>query len=91
MQREKQRPSSLPSSLPQTSPSTQIVILSVHATLEHIVRALRAGAKGYLLKEAAGSEAVEAIRAAYAGRRFLSRRIGQMVPERYLEEHLDDL
>jgi Response regulator containing a CheY-like receiver domain and an HTH DNA-binding domain len=42
------------------SPSTQVLILSMHSTTEHIFRALQAGARGYLLKESAGTEVVDA-------------------------------
>lgn len=56
-------------------PQTRIVILSIHATPEHIYQALQAGALGYLLKESAGEEVATAVRAAYAGRRYLSQRI----------------
>lgn len=67
-------------------PSTQIVILSMHASTEHISQALRAGAKGYLLKEAAGKEVVQAIRAAHAGNRYLSRHITERVIEDYVRK-----
>ena len=73
----------------RSSSSTQVVILSMHAGTEHIFRALRAGANGYLLKESAGEEVVEAIRAVCAGHRFLDHRIGEMVLQRYFEEHPD--
>ena len=43
-------------------PRTQVVILSVCHTSEHIFRALRAGALGYVLKQAAGAELVSAVR-----------------------------
>jgi DNA-binding NarL/FixJ family response regulator len=65
-------------------PSTQVVILSMHASTEHISQALRAGAKGYLLKEAAGKEVVQAIRAAHLGNRYLSRHITERVIEDYV-------
>ena len=42
----------------KSSPLTQVVILSMYSTTEHIFRALQAGAKGYLLKESAGAELV---------------------------------
>ena len=45
------------------SPSTQVLILSMHSTTEHIFRALQAGARGYLLKDSAGTEVVDAVRA----------------------------
>jgi two-component system, NarL family, response regulator NreC len=56
-------------------PSVEVVILSMYSTTEHVYRALEAGARGYLLKECAGHEVVEALRAAQAGRRFLSGKI----------------
>lgn len=60
-------------------PATQVVILSVHADSEHIYRALKAGALGYVLKEAVGQEVVDAVRAVHAGRRYLSSRIADAV------------
>jgi len=74
----------------QTNPSIQVVILSIHSTAEHILRSLKAGARAYLLKESAGEEVVEAVRAVYAGRRFVSHRIGEIVLERHLLEHPDE-
>jgi DNA-binding NarL/FixJ family response regulator len=64
-------------------PSTEVVILSMYSTSEHIYRALEAGARGYLLKECAGQEVIEAVRAAKSGRRFLSGKIS----ERDIEDH----
>jgi DNA-binding NarL/FixJ family response regulator len=60
-------------------PETQVIILSMYATTKHILQALQAGARGYLLKESAGSEVVEAVRAVQAGRRHLSQKISDMV------------
>ena len=65
-------------------PSTQIVVLSMHGTAEHIHRALQAGARGYLLKESAGKEVVTAIRAVHGGRRYLSERIADTVVDDYM-------
>jgi len=56
-------------------PLTRIVILSACATSEHVFRALRAGARGYVLKECASAELVQAVLAVVAGERYLSRRI----------------
>ena len=56
-------------------PSTHIVILSMHSTSEHVFRAFQAGALGYLLKESAGAEVVDAVRAAHARRRYLSQKL----------------
>ncbi len=59
----------------ESSPQTRIIMLSMHATSEHVFRSLQAGAAGYLLKESAGSEVVKAIRDVHAGRRYLSKKI----------------
>jgi DNA-binding NarL/FixJ family response regulator len=58
-------------------PSVKVVILSVHATVEHYYQAARAGARGYLLKESATEEVAAAIRAAHVGRRFVSAKIAE--------------
>jgi DNA-binding NarL/FixJ family response regulator len=65
-------------------PDIGVVILSMHSTKEHIFRALEAGASGYVLKESASQEVVEAVRAVAGGRRYLSRRIEDQVIERSL-------
>lgn len=66
---------------------TQIVILSMYSTSEHIFRALQAGARDYLLKEAAGAELVVAVRSVHAGRRYLSQKIAETVLDDYIREH----
>src|SRR5579859_5788940 len=72
----------------ETIPSTQIVILSMHSTSEHIYRALSAGALGYVLKESVGAELVDAIRAAYAGRRYLCSKLTAILPVEPRTTHL---
>jgi DNA-binding NarL/FixJ family response regulator len=62
-------------------PKTAIVILSMHSNAQHVFHALSAGARGYLLKESAGKEIVEAVRAVYRGRRYLSPKIAEIVAE----------
>ena len=59
----------------QRCPSVNVVILSVHATVEHYYQAARAGARGYLLKESAFDEVAAAIRSVHVGKRFVSTRI----------------
>ena len=67
--------------------STRVIILSMHSTVEHIFRALQAGALGYLLKGSAGSEVVEAVRAVHAGKRYLTRKVSDVVVDGYVREH----
>jgi DNA-binding NarL/FixJ family response regulator len=72
--------------LKELQPDVKTLMLSMYATKEHIFRALRAGASGYLLKNAAGSELVNAIRAVQAGQTYLSQKIPATVMEDYLVE-----
>ena len=66
------------------STTTRVLILSMYSSVEHIFRAFQAGAQGYLLKESAGAELVEAIRAMHDGRRYLSQKIAGTVIEDYI-------
>jgi DNA-binding NarL/FixJ family response regulator len=60
-------------------PSVKVIILSMYSTSEHISRALDAGAQGYVLKESAGNELIDAVRAVYAGRFYWSKKIPETV------------
>jgi DNA-binding NarL/FixJ family response regulator len=68
----------------QLNPETKIIILSMHATTEHIFQALTAGARGYLLKESAGAEVVQAVRAVQTGQRYFSQKISDRLVDDYL-------
>ena len=57
------------------APETQIVILSMHSNPEYALRALEAGALGYVLKESAAREVLDAIRTVSEKRRYLSPQI----------------
>lgn len=63
------------------SPEVKVVILSMHSSSEHVFRALEAGAAGYLLKESAGREVAAAVRAAHAGKRYLSAALESVVAD----------
>jgi DNA-binding NarL/FixJ family response regulator len=67
--------------------ATQVVILSIYSSSEHIFQALRAGARGYLLKESAGKEVVEAVRSVHARRRYLCRQITETVIDDYIRKY----
>lgn len=66
--------------------STRVVMLSMYSTAEHVFRALQAGALGYLRKESAGSEVVDAVRTVHAGRRYLSQKITESVVDDYIRK-----
>jgi DNA-binding NarL/FixJ family response regulator len=65
-------------------PTTQIVVLSACQTVEHVYRALRAGARGYVLKEASGTELVKAISTVMSGEQYLSPGIKPLLVGRTL-------
>ncbi len=60
-------------------PDTQIVVLTMQNEPAYARSALSAGVLGYVLKESADAELVEAIRAAVAGERYLNPRLGAKV------------
>ena len=66
-------------------PAVKVIILSMHANDEYVLRALRAGACGYLLKDAAVTELELALRAVTRGEIYLSPRISKRVIGSYLE------
>lgn len=62
--------------LRETAPGTQIVVLTMQNDPAFAREALRAGAIGYVLKEAADSELVQAVRLAAQGRTYLNPELG---------------
>jgi len=60
-------------------PKTHIVMLSMYDTPEYVQRAVRAGAVGYVLKDAAGDELVQAVRTLHKGYSYFSPTIAEIV------------
>jgi len=63
---------------------TGVVILSMHQDESYVLGALKAGAKGYLLKDSMRGELLQAIRAVSQGRSFLTRKIARILQEDYI-------
>ena len=63
----------------QHRPKLPVVILSMHPEEQFAVRAIRAGASGYLTKECAGDELVLAIRKALKGERYISGSLAEIL------------
>jgi len=68
----------------QRYPTTRVVIVSMHADIDFVYRALRAGAQGYVAKTATAADLVRAIRSVHAGRRYLSASITESLLDDYL-------
>ena len=58
------------------SPTTRVIVLTVHDEVAYLRRAFEAGATGYLIKEAADLELVQAVREVAEGRRYVHPRLG---------------
>lgn len=67
-------------------PDTQIVMLSMHSDEGYVLRALKAGAKAYLLKDSAEADLARAIHAAAAGKSFFSPAVGKVLLEDYIRK-----
>ena len=63
----------------QHRPKMPVLILSMHPEEQFAIRAIRAGASGYLTKECAGDELVLAIRKALKGERYISGSLAQIL------------
>ncbi len=75
----------------QASRSTAIVILTMHRRPDWARVALRAGASGYVLKEAAGAELAHAVRLAHAGRTYVAPQLAVAAGPREGEDPPDGL
>jgi len=64
--------------------NTKVIILSMYADEGYILRALGAGAKGYLLKESAESDVLPAVRAVCAGKPYFTPSIARLLLEDYM-------
>jgi DNA-binding NarL/FixJ family response regulator len=60
-------------------PETRVIVLSMHTTEQHVAAALRAGAVGYVVKDAAVDELADALGAAVDGGFFVSRQVAAHV------------
>lgn len=68
------------------NPRIGVIILSMYSDETYLVRALTAGAKGYLLKDAAENDLIRAIEAVSQGRPFFSPAIAQTLLEDYMRQ-----
>lgn len=67
-------------------PQTAILMLSMHQDESYVLRSLKAGAKGYMLKDSPREDVLAAIRTVATGRSYLSRKVSQMLQEDYVRE-----
>lgn len=71
------------------APSVAVLILSMHDDEAYVTQAVRAGARGYLLKDAAGPDLIGAIAAVAAGKSFFSPPVARVVLDNYARQLAD--
>ncbi len=70
----------------RSAPGTRVVILSMHAGEPYVIKALRNGVAGYVLKDTGGAELIHALREVLAGRRYLSPPLSLVALDAYQEK-----
>ncbi len=67
-------------------PGTAVVILSMHSDESYVMRALKAGARAYLLKDSAEADLIRAVRTVRQGKSFFSPAVSKMLLEDYVHQ-----
>jgi len=70
----------------QSNPEAAIVMLSMHSDESYVLRALKAGAKGYLLKDSAEADLIRAVRAVAEGKSFFSPAVSKVLLDDYVRK-----
>jgi DNA-binding NarL/FixJ family response regulator len=71
------------------APSVRVLVLSMHSDQAYVTQAVQAGARGYLLKDSAGAELIEAMVAVAAGKSFFSPAVAEVVFDDYVRSLTD--
>ena len=67
------------------APDTKAIVLSMHDSEEYILKSIKAGASGYLLKDTGKSEFLKAIKTIYQGGKYFSGDISNVIVTNYLQ------
>ncbi len=67
-------------------PHTAVVILSMHSDESYVLRALKSGARAYLLKDSAEADLIRAIRSVFEGKSFFSPAVSKTLLEDYVRQ-----
>ena len=68
------------------NPEAQVLILSMHSDEGYVLRALKAGARAYILKNSAEADLIRAVRSVAEGKSFFSPVISKMLLEDYVRQ-----
>jgi two-component system, NarL family, response regulator NreC len=67
-------------------PRTAVIMLSMHSDETYVLRCLRAGARGYILKESAEHELIAAIRSVMAGKSYFSPKVKRLLQQDHVAQ-----
>jgi two-component system response regulator NreC len=67
-------------------PDISIVVLSMHSDEGYVLRALKAGARGYVLKDSTETDLIEAVKAVRAGKSYFSPAVSRLLVEDYTRQ-----
>jgi DNA-binding NarL/FixJ family response regulator len=70
----------------ETVPGAAVIMLSMHSDEAYVLRALKAGARAYLLKQSAEADLIAAVKSVRQGKSFFSPAIGPMLLENYMSQ-----
>ena len=70
----------------QDNPEMAIVIVSMHSDESYVLRALKAGARGYLLKDSAEADLIKAVHVVYGGKSFFSPAVSKVLLDDYVRK-----
>ncbi len=70
----------------EREPRTQVVILSMHSDEGYVLRALKAGARAYILKNSAEADLIRAVQSVAEGKSFFSPAISKLLLEDYVRQ-----
>jgi two-component system, NarL family, response regulator NreC len=70
----------------QSQPEIAVIVLSMHPDESYVLRALKSGAKGYLLKDSAESDLIQAVRAVAHGKSFFSPTVSKVLLDDYVRK-----
>jgi two-component system, NarL family, response regulator NreC len=67
-------------------PKAGVLILSMHSDESYILKALKAGTRGYLLKDSAEADLIQAVRAVHGGKAFFSPAVSKVLADDYVRQ-----
>jgi two-component system, NarL family, response regulator NreC len=70
----------------QENPQLAVVIVSMHSDESYVLRALKAGARGYLLKDSAEVDLIKAVNAVGSGKSFFSPAVSKLLLDDYVRK-----